>query len=159
MHNLAANLIFSCRCFRLLFSFSDLIQLPSFKPEHSLVKWGNGLDDGRKFLSRHKNPFSSHKLKLNPLKSRILLLRCHRLKEEIMKEVQQEFLVTKTLQEIESNRDLDVNFVGVYITSEDKVSFSLEAVIINFILTSLSIYLLFSSNHLTRCALLSSAIA
>lgn len=39
-----------------------------------------------------------------------------------MKEVEQEFLVTKTIQEVEVERELSVNFVGVYITSEDKVS-------------------------------------
>lgn len=39
-----------------------------------------------------------------------------------MKEVQQEFLLTKTIQEVESDREMDVNFVGVYITSDDKVS-------------------------------------
>lgn len=40
-----------------------------------------------------------------------------------MKEVQQEFLVTKTIQEVESARELDINFVGVYLTADDKVSF------------------------------------
>lgn len=50
-----------------------------------------------------------------------------------MEEVQQEFLVTKTLQEVEADRGGDINFVGVYITADDKVSqwtksfFSLEA--------------------------------
>lgn len=39
-----------------------------------------------------------------------------------MNEVQQEFLVTKTIQEVEMSGEMDVNFVGVYITSEDKVS-------------------------------------
>lgn len=39
-----------------------------------------------------------------------------------MKEVQQEFLVTKTIQEVEAARELDINFVGVYLTAEDKVS-------------------------------------
>lgn len=39
-----------------------------------------------------------------------------------MKEVQQEFLVTKTIQEVESSRELDINFVGVYYTADDKVS-------------------------------------
>lgn len=39
-----------------------------------------------------------------------------------MAEVQQEFLVTKTLQEIEATREMYINFVGLYITSDDKVS-------------------------------------
>lgn len=39
-----------------------------------------------------------------------------------MKEVEQEFLVTKTIQEMEMNRDMDVNFVGLFITADDKVS-------------------------------------
>lgn len=40
-----------------------------------------------------------------------------------MKEVQQEFLVTKTIQEVESSRELEINFVGVYLAADDKVSF------------------------------------
>jgi hypothetical protein len=31
-------------------------------------------------------------------------------------------LVTKTIQEVEASREMDVNFVGVYITADDKVS-------------------------------------
>lgn len=38
-----------------------------------------------------------------------------------MNEVQQEFLVTKTIQEVEAEREADINFVGVYIMSDDKV--------------------------------------
>lgn len=38
-----------------------------------------------------------------------------------MKEVQQEFLVTKTLMELESEK-VEVNFVGLYVTADDKVS-------------------------------------
>jgi hypothetical protein len=39
-----------------------------------------------------------------------------------MKEVEQEFLVTKTIQEVEPEKEMDVNYVGVYITDDDKVS-------------------------------------
>lgn len=39
-----------------------------------------------------------------------------------MKEVEQEFLVTKTIQEVEAEKEMDVNYVGVYITNDDKVS-------------------------------------
>lgn len=39
-----------------------------------------------------------------------------------MNEVQQEFLVTKTIQEVENEKDVDINFVAVYITADDKVS-------------------------------------
>lgn len=39
-----------------------------------------------------------------------------------MKEVQQEFLVTKIIQEVEVEKETDVNFVGVYVTVDDKVS-------------------------------------
>lgn len=52
---------------------------------------------------------------------RKLTLPC-RLNRDIMKEVEQEFLVTKTIQEMETNRDMDVNFVGLFITAGDKVS-------------------------------------
>lgn len=41
---------------------------------------------------------------------------------EVLEEVSQEILVTKTLQEVEASREMDVNFVGVYITADDKVS-------------------------------------
>jgi hypothetical protein len=44
---------------------------------------------------------------------------CHSFNREILEEVHQEMLVTKTIQEVE----MDVNFVGVYITADDKVSF------------------------------------
>ena len=46
-----------------------------------------------------------------------------RFNKALMMEVQQEFLVTKTIQEVESARELDINFVGVYLTADDKVSF------------------------------------
>lgn len=45
-----------------------------------------------------------------------------RLNRDVLKEVEQEFLVTKTIQEMEMNRDLDVNFVGLFIEADDKVS-------------------------------------
>lgn len=43
-----------------------------------------------------------------------------RFKSEIMVEVEQELLVTKTVQEVEKVKD--VNFIGLYITSEEKVN-------------------------------------
>ncbi|CAO1403170.1 unnamed protein product [Diamesa serratosioi] len=42
-----------------------------------------------------------------------------RFKSEIMVEVEQELLVTKTVQEVEKVKD--VNFIGLYITSEEKI--------------------------------------
>lgn len=45
-----------------------------------------------------------------------------RFKRDVLEEVQQEFLVTKTIQEVEASREIDVNFVGVFISGEDKVS-------------------------------------
>jgi hypothetical protein len=56
---------------------------------------------------------------LSPLNSDVYY---SRFKREILEEVQQEFLVTKTIQEVEASREMDVNFVGVYITADDKVS-------------------------------------
>ncbi|KAG5680809.1 hypothetical protein PVAND_010294 [Polypedilum vanderplanki] len=44
-----------------------------------------------------------------------------RLKNNILNEVQQEFTVAKTILQIETSRDDDVNFVGVYIRSDDKL--------------------------------------
>lgn len=62
---------------------------------------------------------------LNPLKSLNLFLvslNVSRIHRDIKKEVEQEFLVTKTIQEVEAEREMDVNYVGVYITINDKVS-------------------------------------
>lgn len=44
------------------------------------------------------------------------------MKADVLNEVQQEFLVAKTILQIETSRDNDFNFIGVYITSEDKAS-------------------------------------
>lgn len=66
----------------------------------------------------------------------------HRFKQEIMDEVLQEFLVTKTIQELENEKTDNVLFVGMYLTSDDKVSDALLMLLphlfsLNF-LTSLS---------------------
>lgn len=50
-----------------------------------------------------------------------ITLVCKRFKQEIMDEVGQEFLVTKTIQELETVKTDNVLFVGMYLTSDDKV--------------------------------------
>lgn len=56
----------------------------------------------------------------NPLNLDVVF--ASRFKRDVLEEVQQEFLVTKTIQEVEASREMGVNFVGVFIASEDKVS-------------------------------------
>jgi hypothetical protein len=45
----------------------------------------------------------------------------HRIKRSFFKDIDDELTVTKTLLEIESSRDNDMNYVGIYITADDKV--------------------------------------
>jgi hypothetical protein len=45
-----------------------------------------------------------------------------RLKADVLKEVQQEFLAARTILQIETSRDNDVNFIGVYVGRDDKAS-------------------------------------
>lgn len=54
-----------------------------------------------------------------------IILVCKRFKQEIMDEVGQEFLVTKTIQELETEKTDNVLFVGMYLTSDDKVKLTL----------------------------------
>lgn len=61
-----------------------------------------------------------------------------------MGEVQQEFLVTETIQEIEVTREIDINFVGVYITAEDKVSWVCK-IYIKF--NSISLFAVLANRH------------
>ncbi|CRL02477.1 CLUMA_CG015158, isoform A [Clunio marinus] len=49
-----------------------------------------------------------------------------------MDEVKEEFLVTKTIQEVEVEREMDINFVGVYITSDDKLPIEYYQKAMNF---------------------------
>lgn len=106
----ATNLIIRRWC---VLTLSELIQLHLQLVSRNRSKWNTW----RWYLPPH---FWSHlslihfNLEKNPS--------THRINREIMIEVDQEFIVTKTIQEVETDRDADVNFVGVYITGDDKVS-------------------------------------
>lgn len=58
---------------------------------------------------------------LNSLKFVKKIIFKFRLRKDLLKSVDAELVMSRTLLEIESSRDNDFNYVGVYITSEDKV--------------------------------------